>query len=51
MMATDGNVDDDCDDDVCDDVFDDVFDLFFCCRSSIILALVATGSAASAGVG
>jgi hypothetical protein len=47
MMATDGNVDDDCDDDVCDDVFD----LFFCCRSSIILALVATGSAASAGVG
>jgi len=48
MMATDGN-DDDFDDDC--DVDDDVFDRFFCWRSSIILALVAIGSAASAGVG
>jgi len=44
MMATDGNVDDVCD-------VDDVFGRFFCCRSFIILALVAIGSAASAGVG
>jgi len=43
MMATDGNDDDD---DDCD-----VFGRFFCCRSFIILALVAIGSAASAGVG
>jgi len=46
MMATDGN--DDFDDDVVDC---DVFGRFFCCRSSINLALVAIGSAASAGVG
>ena len=50
-MATDGNDGDLFDGDEDEEVDDDVFNLFLCCCSFIILALVALGSAASAGVG
>ena len=50
-MATDGNDGDFFDGDEDEEEVDVVFNLFFSCCSFIILALVALGSAASAGVG